>query len=67
MVKFIIPMEEVGDDIGTGYVISFSKCIKYGVGVIVGGNVGWYFARNVVDSDDIDIVDEVGSGDDGGA
>ena len=39
VVKLIIIMEEVGDDIGTGYVISFSKCIKYGVGVIAGGNL----------------------------
>ena len=67
MVKLIILMEEVGGDIGTVDVISFSKCIKYGVGVIAGGNLCWYVVRNIVASDDIDIVDEVGSGDDGGA
>ena len=67
MVKLIILMEEVGDDIGTGYVISFSKCIKYGVGVIVGGNVGWYVVRNVVAIVDIYAVGEVGSDDVGGA
>ena len=39
VVKLIILMEEVGGDIGTVDVISFSKCIKYGVGVIAGGNL----------------------------
>ena len=65
-VKLILVMLEFGDDIGYGYVVSFSKYIKYGVGVIVGGNVGWYVVRNVVASVDIYAVGEVGSDDVGG-
>ena len=61
-VKLILVIKKVGDDIGSGYVVSVSKCIKGGVGVIFGGNVGWYVVRNVDDSVDIYVVSEVGGG-----
>ena len=47
--------------------MSFRKCIKDGVGVIVGVNVGWYVGRNVGDSVDREVVGKVGNGDDGGS
>ena len=55
-VKLIFFMLEFGDDIGYGYVVSFSKCTKYGVGVIVGGNVGWYIGRIVVANVDTEVL-----------
>ena len=39
-VKLIILMEEVGDDISSGYFNSVSKCIKGRVGVTASGNIG---------------------------
>ena len=51
-------MLEFGDDIGYGYVVSFSKCTKCGVGVIVGGNVGWYIGRFVVANVDTEVLEK---------
>ena len=56
--KLILVMLEFGDDIGYGYVISFSKCTKCGVGVIVGGNVGWYIGRFVVANVDTEVLEK---------
>ena len=39
-VKLILVMLEFGDDIGSGDVTSFSKCIKGVFGVIFGGDEG---------------------------
>ena len=50
--KLIILMEEVGDDISSGYFNSVSKCIKGRVGVTASGNIGWDAGRNVFASVD---------------
>ena len=57
-VKLILVMLEFGDDIGYGYVVSFSKYTKYGVGVIVGVNVGWEIGRIVVANVDTEVLEK---------
>ena len=52
-VKLILVIKKVGDDIGSGDVTSFSKCIKGVFDVIFGGDEGWYVGRNVGASVDI--------------
>ena len=37
----------VGGGFGFGYGININKLVKYGVGVKVGGSVGWYDYRGV--------------------
>ena len=64
--KLVMVMAEVGGDIVSGYGRSIGKGIKGGFNIRFGDSVNWYIGRVIGSGVNIDVDNEVVSGDNGG-